>query len=90
MGKGSYGVVGEYFDTEKKQKVAIKKLNEVVDITDAKRMLREIRILNSFQHENILKLNYVIAQPNNNKFFDIYLVTDLWDIDLSKIIKKNH
>jgi len=61
LGKGSYGVVGEYFDTEKKQKVAIKKLNEVVDITDAKRMLREIRILNSFQHENILKLNYVIA-----------------------------
>ena len=90
LGKGSYGVVGEYFDTEKKQKVAIKKLNEVVDITDAKRMLREIRILNSFSHDNILKLKYVLAQPNDNKFFDIYLVTDLWDIDLSKIIKKNH
>lgn len=53
-------------------------------------MLREIRILNSFCHENILKLKFVIAQPNKEKFFDIYLVTDLWDIDLSKIIKKNH
>lgn len=70
--------------------MAIKKLNEVVDITDAKRMLREIWILNSFQHDNILKLNYVIAQPAQNKFFDIYLVTDLWDTDLSRIIKKNH
>lgn len=74
----------------KKEKIAIKKLNELQDITDAKRMLREIRILNSFAHENILKLKFVIAQPNKSNFFDIYLVTDLWDIDLSKIIKKNH
>lgn len=90
LGKGSYGVVGEYFDTVKKEKIAIKKLNQLNDITDAKRMLREIRILNSFSHENILKLKFVIAKPNKAGYFDIYIVTDLWDIDLSKIIKKNH
>ena len=65
-------------------------MNEVQDITDAKRLLREIRVLNSFKHDNILKLHHVIMNPNMNKFFDIYLVTDLWDVDLSKIIKKNH
>lgn len=56
LGKGSYGLVGEYLDTKTQKRVAIKKLNDIVDITDAKRMLREIRILTHFKHENILKL----------------------------------
>lgn len=41
-------------------------------------MLREIRILSRLDHENILKLKYVIAKKNNKNFYDIYLVTDLW------------
>lgn len=37
-------------------KVAIKKLHKIEDLVDAKRVLREIRILRSMQHENILGL----------------------------------
>lgn len=88
-GKGSYGLVGEYLDLEKNEKVAIKRMNDIIDITDAKRMLREIRILRNFQHDGILKLRHIIANKNDKQFFDIYLVTDLWDVDLSRIIKKS-
>ena len=43
-------------DTKTKEKVAIKKLNKLEDIVDAKRILREIRILRSLKNENILEL----------------------------------
>lgn len=36
------------------QKVAIKKLHDIHDEIDAKRVLREIRILRTMQHDNIL------------------------------------
>lgn len=87
-GKGSYGLVGEYKDTKTNKHVAIKRMNDVVDKIDAKRLLRELRILRNFKHENILNLNFVICNPNKS-FFDMYMVTDLWDIDLSKIIRKS-
>lgn len=88
-GKGSYGLVGEYLDKKTKKNVAIKRMNTIVDIIDAKRMLREIRILRHFKHENIIKLKSIVTKPNTTNFFDIYLITDVWDIDLSKIIKKS-
>lgn len=87
-GKGSFGVVGEYLDTLTNKKVAIKKLHKVEDIVDAKWMLREIRILSKFKHENILKLHSVIVKPCDN-FFTIYLVTELLDVDLNKIIRQS-
>lgn len=40
-------------------------MNPVEDIIDARRMLREIRILANLQHENILKLKYVITKAND-------------------------
>lgn len=87
-GKGSYGIVGEFKDTKTGKHVAIKRMNDVVDKIDAKRLLRELRILRNFKHENILNLNYVVCNLNNN-FYDMYMITDLWDIDLSKIIRKS-
>ena len=57
-------MVGEYLDINKNEKVAIKWMNDIVDITDAKRMLREIWILRNFQHDGILKLRHIIANKN--------------------------
>lgn len=87
-GKGTYGVVAEYLDTVKNENVAIKKLSDIADIIDAKRMLREIKILRHFKHENIVKLKSVIIKPNQS-FYTIFLVTDLWDIDLCRIIRQS-
>jgi mitogen-activated protein kinase 1/3 len=86
-GKGSFGVVGEYLDTKTNDKVAIKKLHKVEDLIDAKRMLREIRILGHYKHENILNLRHVIAKPVED-YYTLYLVTDLLDVDLNKIIRQ--
>jgi mitogen-activated protein kinase 1/3 len=40
--------------------VAIKKLGKIDDMIDAKRVLREIKIMKNLQHENILGLKDVI------------------------------
>lgn len=86
-GKGSFGVVGEYLDVKTNDRVAIKKLHKIEDLIDAKRMLREIRILGNYRHENILNLRHIIAKPSED-YFTVYLVTDLLDVDLSKIIRQ--
>lgn len=59
-GKGSYGLVGAYKDSKTGQNVAIKRMHKVEDMIDAMRMLREIRILNNFRHENIIELKRVV------------------------------
>lgn len=50
MGAGAYGVVCSGSDTEKNTKVAIKKVtNAFEDLIDAKRILREIKMLSKFK-----------------------------------------
>jgi mitogen-activated protein kinase 1/3 len=42
-------------DNEAKQKVAIKKIPKAFnDIVDAKRILREIKLMKKFVHENVI------------------------------------
>ena len=51
-------------------------------------MLREIMVLSNFRHDNIVNLRQVLFRPCDN-FYTIYLVTDLLDVDLSKIIRQS-
>ena len=67
--------------------VAVKKLHRIEDIVDAKRILREIRILRNFNHENILKLLDVYYDSSSPNFGDLYLVTNIMEVDLYRIIK---
>ena len=60
IGSGAYGSVVSALDSETQQKVAIKKLNRLEDIVDAKRNLREIRCMRTLKHENILSLSGLI------------------------------
>lgn len=54
IGVGAYGVVVAAVDTSTQQRVALKKISNVFDdITDAKRILREIRLMRSLDHENV-------------------------------------
>ena len=51
IGKGSYGVVCSALDTKTGEKVAIKKINNVFDhVSDATRILREIKLLRLLRH----------------------------------------
>jgi mitogen-activated protein kinase 1/3 len=47
-------------DVTTKERVAIKKLHKIEDIIDAKRVLREIRIMRCMKHENILAMLNIV------------------------------
>jgi mitogen-activated protein kinase 1/3 len=57
IGRGAYGVVVSANDKKNDMKVAIKKVhNAFEDLIDAKRIVREIKLLGFFDHENIVSL----------------------------------
>jgi serine/threonine protein kinase len=87
VGSGAYGIVASCQDTELNRKVAIKKIpNAFEDLVDAKRIYREIMLLKFLDHDNIIRL-YDMVRPDNPKTFnDIYIVTDLMETDLHRVI----
>jgi hypothetical protein len=63
-------------------------LNKIEDHIDAKRNLRELRCLTGLTHENILNLKDTFRVTTEaNPEGDIYLVTDLMESDLHKVLK---
>jgi len=77
-------------DTVTGNKVAIKKVKDTfLDVVDAKRILREIKLLNHFdKHENIITIYDIMSVPPNKEHFDdIYIVTNLMESDLERIIR---
>lgn len=89
-GDGSYGFVCSADDTVTGQKVAIKKITDVfIDLIDAKRILREIKLLRHFNaHENIVSiLDIMTSPPGSVNIQDIYIVTNLMESDLERIIR---
>ncbi|KAK4748908.1 hypothetical protein SAY87_015494 [Trapa incisa] len=56
IGKGSYGVVCSAYDTHLGEKVAIKKINDIFEhVSDATRILREIKLLRLLRHPDIVR-----------------------------------
>jgi len=53
---------------------------------DAKRILREIKILKFFDHENVIALHDVIVPESRTGYEDIYIVTELMETDLHRVI----
>lgn len=54
VGHGAYGVVISALDKDANKKVAIKKISRAFeDAVDAKRILREIKLMKKFSHENV-------------------------------------
>mmetsp|Transcript_42494 Transcript_42494/g.136317 ORF Transcript_42494/g.136317 Transcript_42494/m.136317 type:complete len:374 (+) Transcript_42494:402-1523(+) len=89
IGKGAYGVVCSAKDAETGEKVAIKKISNAFDnVTDARRTLREIKLLRHLQHENIIAVKDFM-QPPSRQFKDVYLVYELMDTDLHQIIRSS-
>jgi mitogen-activated protein kinase 1/3 len=88
IGKGSYGDVAEAIHKPTKRKVAIKRIFRLFDDpVDCKRIVREICILRSLVHPNIVGL-YDIIEPCNIENFDtLYLVTEYCQSDAKKLIK---
>jgi len=87
VGTGAYGVVVSALDTEVNEKVAIKKVTRAFeDLVDAKRILREIKLLRHFDHENIIHVKDVLPPKSMETFEDIYIVSELMETDLHRVI----
>ena len=96
VGKGAYGAV--YFALERvpgsppgsaPRRVAIKHIvNAFVSPTDARRIYREIKVQAHFTpaHPNILPLLEVVKPRDANGFTNIYLVSELMETDLHKVV----
>ena len=87
IGYGAYGVVFSAMDAESKTEVAIKKIQTAfADVIDAKRILREIKILKFFEHENIVKLVDIQKPDHMTDYKDVYIVTEKMEADLGRLI----
>lgn len=76
--------------------------NAFDDLVDAKRILREIKLLSKplqlvhmnlklynvgfFDHENVISLVDVIKPEAKTGYNDIYIITDLMETDLHRVI----
>jgi len=56
------------------------------DLIDAKRIVREIKLLKFFDHENVIALVDVQKPPAPTGYEDIYIVTDLMETDMHRVI----
>ncbi|KAF6135937.1 hypothetical protein GIB67_006829 [Kingdonia uniflora] len=90
IGKGSYGVVCSAYDTHLGEKVAIKKINDIFEhVSDATRILREIKLLRLLRHPDIVDIKHILLPPSRREFKDIYVVFELMESDLHQVIKAN-
>jgi mitogen-activated protein kinase 1/3 len=90
IGRGAYGIVCAATNTETGEEVAIKKIGNAFDnIIDAKRTLREIKLLKHMDHENVIAVKDIIKPPQRENFNDVYIVYELMDTDLHQIIRSN-
>ncbi|CAL0323933.1 unnamed protein product [Lupinus luteus] len=90
VGKGSYGVVGSAIDSQTGEKVAIKKINDVFEhVSDATRILREIKLLRLLKHPDIVEIKHIMLPPSRREFKDVYVVFELMESDLHQVIKAN-
>ncbi|XP_078508681.1 mitogen-activated protein kinase 7 isoform X1 [Lissotriton helveticus] len=88
IGTGAYGVVSSARRRSTGQQVAIKKIPNAFDVvTNAKRTLRELKILKHFKHDNIIAIKDILkpSVPYAD-FKSVYVVLDLMESDLHQII----
>jgi serine/threonine protein kinase len=84
---GSYGVVVSALDTLTNTKVAIKKILQPMKYTPIlKRTLREIKLLNFMNQENIISILDLFPYIDIKSIESVYMVTELMSSDLMQVI----
>ena len=72
------------------EQVAIKRIQNVFDnVADAKRILREIKMLRLLKHPDVVSVKHILLPGDAAKFNDIYIVFELMDSDLHEVIGAN-
>ncbi len=88
IGHGAYGVVVAVNDTVTKRHLAIKRINKAFeDPIDGKRILREIKLMKRWTHENVISIiDLIPPPPDSENFDDVYIVQELMETDLHRIV----
>lgn len=87
IGYGAFGVVWSVTDPRDGKHVALKKMPNVFqNLVSSKRVYREIKMLCFFKHENVLSAIDLLQPPHIDFFQEIYVITELMQSDLHKII----
>lgn len=90
IGFGAFGVVWAVTDPRDGKRVALKKMPNVFqNLVSAKRVYREVKMLCFFHHENIVSALDLLQPPHIDFFQEIYVITELLQSDLHKIIVSN-
>jgi mitogen-activated protein kinase 1/3 len=87
IGEGAYGMVVSGNDKLTCKRVAIKKISPFEHQCFCQRTLREIKILARFKHENIINIQDIVHSNVFEQMKDIYIVQELMECDMSKLIK---
>jgi len=91
IGEGANGFVISARDEVIKQEVAIKRLaNPFMNELEARRTLREIKLLKYFKHENVLRVTDILPPLSRGHLEDVYIATELMDTDLAQVISGGH
>mmetsp|Transcript_13137 Transcript_13137/g.30861 ORF Transcript_13137/g.30861 Transcript_13137/m.30861 type:complete len:546 (-) Transcript_13137:224-1861(-) len=87
VGRGAYGEVGAAIDLQTKELVAIKKVSGCFsNMTEAKRLLRELRILRHLDDPHVIKIRGLLRPVSLDSFQDLWIVMDYVDLDMRKLI----
>jgi mitogen-activated protein kinase 1/3 len=90
LGKGGYGYVVEAIHKPSGKRVAIKKMDEVFcNRSHARRILREITLLRRLKNKAVVDIIEVIEPSDPEYFSDVYVVLELADRDLKKVIESD-
>lgn len=87
IGYGAFGVVWSVTDPRDGKRVALKKMPSVFqNLVSSKRVFRELRMLCHFKHDNVLSALDILQPPHIDFFHEVYVLTELMQSDLHKII----
>jgi serine/threonine protein kinase len=87
---GAYGRVYSATDMLTQELVAIKRIsNTFAHVEDARRILREIKLLRLMDHDNIVSAKTVCMPANPSGFQDVFIVMESMEANLTQVIKDN-
>jgi len=87
IGYGAFGVVWAVTDPRDGKRIAIKKLPNVFQsVTSCRRVYRELKMLCTFKHDNVLSAVDILKPPESQGFTEIYIATEFMQSDLHRII----
>ncbi|CAI2727241.1 unnamed protein product [Schistosoma spindalis] len=87
LGFGAFGVVWLVVDPRTGDQVALKRIPNIFEsIVSAKRAYRELKLLFSLKHLNIVRLIDVVKVSSSSLFSEVSVLCEYMDTDLHKII----